>query len=237
MRILKYLFKNITLLNIILLLCILILANYTFLPLLDINLRYTFAATKKTDSQEKLEATEQTETAAIPDYALIAEQNLFHPDRKIPEKKDEKQLPKPEFVLYGTLITDDVSIAYMEDLKAPYNTASRGKRQKAIQKGTVFSGFALTEVHHDKVVMLRGEERIEIKVTEQQHKKERSAALPPPATGAKSDTAASETKSVAEQPIRSRGDVRTSPARTERAKEKVQQLIEKRNQITSPKPQ
>lgn len=210
------------------LLCILLLANYIFLPLTDVNLKLALAVPKKTDSQQKPEAAEEAKSAAISDYALIAEQNLFHPDRKIPEKKAEQQLPKPEFVLYGTLITDNASIAYLEDLKAPYNTAGRGKRQKAIQKGAIFSGFTLAEVHHDKVVMLKGDEKIELKITEQQHKKERSTTPPVAANAAKSDSTqvAPEIKSPTEQPARSRVDVRTSPSRTERAKEKEQQKIE-----------
>lgn len=231
MRIIKYILKNITLLNILILLCILLLANYTFLPLLDINLNYTFASPKKTEFQDKPESAAKTEAIVETDYTLIADQNLFHPDRKIPEPKDEKQLPKPEFVLYGTLLTDDVSMAYMEDLKAPHNTAGRGKRQKAVNKGTLFSGFTLAEVHHDRVVMLRGDERIEIKITEQQLKKERSpAALTTPDAAAKTDASAPEIKSTAEQPSRSIVDVRTSPARTEREQQKTDRRSRRINQ-------
>jgi len=45
------------------------------------------------------------------DYAVIPEKNLFHPDRIIPVEKKEVTIPRPEFVLYGTLIVDDVRIA------------------------------------------------------------------------------------------------------------------------------
>jgi len=169
---LKYLFKNITLLNVILFLSILLSVNFIVFPLLNINLQYSLPSIKKPE-QNNVQASPQPEPPMAADYMLIAEQNLFHPERKIPEKKEEKQLPKPEFILYGTLIADGTNIAYMEDVKAPYNTGGRGKRQKVVSKGTSFSGFILTEVYHDRVVMVRGEEKIEVKITDQQYKKAR----------------------------------------------------------------
>ena len=96
---------------------------------------------------------------------MIAEENLFHPERKIPaEKKVEQALPKPEFVLYGTLITDDIKLAYLEDRKAPYNTPGRGKRQTVLKIGDTMSSFTVKEIDTDKVVMVRGEDRIEVNV-------------------------------------------------------------------------
>ncbi len=134
-------------------------------------------------------------------------------------------------------MTDDVSIAYMQDLKAPLNTTGRGTRQKAIQKGTIFSGFTLSEVHHDKVVMLRGEERIEIKVTEQQNKKERSSIVTPSTSTVKTEIPDSEVKSAAEKAAKSRIEVRASPVRNERGREKEQQPTERRTQRRNPNTQ
>lgn len=73
-------------------------------------------------------------------------------------------MPKPEFVLYGTLITNDISFAYLEDTKAPRNTPGRGKRQIAMKKGDTLSGFNLKEINVDSIVMARGEEKITIYV-------------------------------------------------------------------------
>ncbi len=227
MHTLRYIFKNITILNILLFLTILSLANFTVLPLVDINLQYSLPTLKKTE-KENTEVTTQPETPVIADYMLIAEQNLFHPERKIPEKKEEKQLPKPEFVLYGTLITDDSSIAYMEDMKAPYNTAGRGKRQKALQKGAVFNGFTLTEIHHDNVVMVRGEEKIDVKITDQQYKKSRGSEITTPVAGVKSSPPPSpEVKNGGEQSSKSRAVVKSSPAATT---DKQKQKEEKKSQ-------
>jgi hypothetical protein len=87
------------------------------------------------------------ETLSPNDYAVIGYQNLFHPDRKIPpEKKELPPLPMPEFVLFGTLLTPDLSVAYLEDKKAPVSTPGRGPRQTALKKGETLSGFTLREI-------------------------------------------------------------------------------------------
>lgn len=218
MRTLRYFLRNITVLNITLLLSVFLLSYFTILPLLDINVQVALPSFKKNETENLINTT-QVQMPTLSDYMLIAEQNLFHPERKIPDKKEEKQLPKPEFVLYGTLITDDNSIAYMEDMKAPYNTAGRGKRQKAIQKGTVFSGFTLSEIHHDKVVMVRAEEKIEVRILDQQTKKSRGAETTPPVAAGKSpDTESQEIKSAAVPPQRARVQT-TSPTAEDRKRQ------------------
>ncbi len=162
----KNFFRNINLLNIILITSIIILANYTVLPMFNMNIRYTLPAGKKTigDTDEK---PAEGRIPSPSDYMIIAEENLFHPERKIPvEKKAEQPLPKPEFVLYGTLITDDIKLAYLEDLKAPHSTQGRGRRQTVLKIGDIMSGFTVKEIDTDKIVVVRGEERIEVNVIE-----------------------------------------------------------------------
>ena len=98
------------------------------------------------------------------DYAVISEQNLFHPDRKIPPEKKirekEKAIPKPELFLYGTLILEDTSFAFVEDKKAPYSTEGRGKRQRTLKKGESLGGYILSEVETDRIVLVKGEEKL-----------------------------------------------------------------------------
>jgi hypothetical protein len=172
---LRYLFRNINLLNIALIAALVLLANYTVLPLFSVNIKYTLPPPKKIVS-DKEEESPQSQTPSPLDYMIVAEQNLFHPERRIPpEKKEEKELPKPEFVLYGTLITDEVKLAYFEDLKAPYSTPGRGKRQRPLRLGNTLSGYTLNEIHADRVVMVRGEDRIEVRVLDPQYKKAHSA--------------------------------------------------------------
>jgi len=162
----KNIFRNINLLNIILITSIIILANSIVLPMFNMNIKYTLPAGKKIVGDDA-EKPAESPIPSLTDYTMIAEDNLFHPERKIPaEKKVEQPLPKPEFVLYGTLITDDLSLAYLEDLKVPRSTIGRGKRQTAMRKGDSMSGFTLTEIETEKVVMVRGEDRIELKVAD-----------------------------------------------------------------------
>jgi hypothetical protein len=176
----KYFFKNITLLNLLLIAVIVFLANYALLPLLNMNSTFT-TPVRKMASEEKNGAAPEYVTPSPSDYAVIADENLFHPERKIPPDKKEEELqplPKPEFVLYGTIITDDVSLAYLEDLKAPRTSAGRGKRQVSLKKGGILSGFTLNEIAADRITMTRGEEKMVVLVRDPQRPKARIAVAP-----------------------------------------------------------
>jgi hypothetical protein len=172
-------------LNLILITAVIIFGNYIVLPFLNINLKYALPAGKKT-IVIKEEKPPVIEIPSHMDYTMIAEENLFHPERKIPvEKKEEQPLPKPDIVLYGTLITDDISLAYIEDLKAPFSTPGRGKRQTALRKGDTISGFTLKDVEADKILMVRGEEMMLVYLIDPSHPKTREI-LSPSAQGATS---------------------------------------------------
>ncbi len=169
---LRSIMKSINTLNLLLLAVIIAFAAYILPPLLEVNVAYTLPAPKKV-SEEKEEKPAAVQPPSVMEYTVIAEQNVFNPERKIPtEKKDEQPLPKPEFVLYGTLIAGDTSMAFMEDLKAPYTTVSRGKRQRTLRLGGNISGFTLSQIYQDRVVLVRGEERMEVRVMDS-HKKSR----------------------------------------------------------------
>jgi type II secretory pathway component PulC len=107
----------------------------------------------------------------LQEYAVVAEKNLFHPDRIIPVLKVEVTVPRPEFVLYGTLITDQVSIAYLSDSKAPRTTPGRGPRQTSLKIGETMSGYTLKEILHDSIVMVHGDDRIVVNVLADSKKK------------------------------------------------------------------
>lgn len=176
---LNLLLRNMNLLNIILIVSVFLLADYVVLPLLNVKVKYIPATSKKVFTVKKEESA-QSQTPSPSDFTIIADQNLFHPERKIPpEKKEEAPLPKPEFVLYGTLITDNVSFAYLEDKKSPRTTPGRGKRQTALKKGDTMSGFTLKEIDHDKVVMVKGEETLIVKVIDSNIKKDREIGSTP----------------------------------------------------------
>lgn len=113
------------------------------------------------------------------DFTVIAERNLFHPDRKIPEPEPEAKepVPRPEFVLFGTMMVDNVKVAYMEDINSPQTTPGRGKRQKAVKEGETLSGYTLTRIYHDKVVMVKEDDTMEVTIIDPSKPKQRSEAV------------------------------------------------------------
>ncbi|MBI5074877.1 MAG: hypothetical protein HZB62_06885 [Nitrospirae bacterium] len=163
----RHLLSHINLLNIILTGILIFLVGYKLLPLLNKDNQYAPPVAVK---QEKPEfgaenRADLTKTPSPFDFVTITEQNVFHPERKIPLTATEAQaVPKADFVLYGTLISDTLKLAFMDDLKSPQSTPGRGKRQHTVSQGKSLSGYMLTEVFTDRVVMVRGEERIEVSV-------------------------------------------------------------------------
>jgi len=165
--------RNINLLNVILIAVALLFTTYILLPVFNVSVTFTPLRSKNITEETKEEKTIPTQVPSPLEYTLIAEQNLFHPERKIPPEKKDENIPRPDFILYGTLISENLSLAYMEDKNAPYSTPGRGKRQQALRLGNALSGYTLKEVSHDRVVMVKGEERIEVKMLDPQHKKVR----------------------------------------------------------------
>ncbi len=167
--------RNINVINLGLSALILYFAYFLLFPLMDLPVAYSLPPAKPsaTGKTETVPPTQQTLNPM--EYTQIADQNLFHPERIIPpEKKAEAPLPKPEFVLYGTMITSDLGIAYLEDKKStPVTTPGRGKRQTALKKGESLSGFILKELFNDRVVMNRGEETMTVYLNDPQAPKAR----------------------------------------------------------------
>jgi len=184
----RYLFSHINLINILLTAALIFLINSMFLPFLNKSVLYSLPVTKKLEKTESLtgKKQDQPKTPSPLDYIVITEQNLFHPERKIPvEVKEAQPLPKPDFVLYGTLISDDTNIAYMEDKKSPNSTPGREKRQTPLKQGDSMSGFTLKELSEDRVIMARGEERLTVFLIDTQKPKQRGVTAPTPSTVAK----------------------------------------------------
>ncbi len=176
MRIRKPL-SHLNILNVALLSVVVLFGLYVLLPALQKEVTFVPPAAKKQD--EKAAETDEELPAPSPlEFALIADQNLFHPERRIPpEKKDAPPpLPKPEIVLHGTLVTEDMSVAYIDDVKAPYTTPGRGKRLRTMKKGESLSGFVLKEVGEDKILLVRGEEHMVVTLNDPSKPKAREAA-------------------------------------------------------------
>jgi hypothetical protein len=169
----KLLLGNVTMLNIILLVTAGVFLFYSLLPQYRMNVFSTSPIVKSHLTDVKTDL--KSNVLSIPDYRIVSDQNLFHPERKIPaEKKAEDKssppMPEPEYILHGTLVSDTVSIAYLEDAKEPRNTPGRGKRQLALHINDILSGFTLKEINADRVVMVRGSEKITVSISDS-HKK------------------------------------------------------------------
>lgn len=175
MRIVSYFLRQINLLNLVLLAIIILFISFVILPMLSTEIKYLTSVKKKTDESAaaKEEKTAEVQMPPYLDYIMIAEDNLFHPERKIPvEKKEEKVLPKPELVLYGTLITDGMSYAYVEDKKSLRTTPGRGKRQMVLKNGDSISGFILKEIYPDRIVLTKGEESMTVNLMDKSKARE-----------------------------------------------------------------
>jgi len=172
----RRLLKNLNILNLLLLGLLIYLARFLLYPVPEPEIKVNPSSQQKAGIEEMKKDSDGA-TSSPADYMVIAEQNPFHPERKIPvEKKAEQPLPKPEFVLYGTLITDDLSLAYMEDKKAPVSTPGRGNRQVSLKIGDSLSGFKLKEIEPEKVVMVRGEETMTVYLNDPHGPKTRQTA-------------------------------------------------------------
>ena len=177
MRFVRYIYRNINPLNIILVISAVLIALGAFSPYFYTQVRYNLPTAKLPPAEEEKSPETTVVSPSMSDYMVIAEQNLFHPDRKIPaEKKEAQQLPKPELILYGTLITEGMSVAYVDDKKNPKTTPGRGKRQTVMKKGDAVSGFVLKEIETDRIMLVRGDETMVVHLS--QGDKPRASEVP-----------------------------------------------------------
>jgi hypothetical protein len=176
MGLLYRIYRNINPLNIMLFLTIIVLAIFVIYPMFFVKMKYTLPAGKpKTGLLQEIPSGD-IQAPPLQDYAVIGENNLFHPERKL--VKEVAPLPKPELILYGTIIDDGISTAFIADKKSPKTTQGRGKRQTAVKKGDVLSGFVLKEIETDKIVLTRGEETIVVNLVDSGKQREGETTLP-----------------------------------------------------------
>jgi len=86
----KSIARHFNLLNVLLISTIILMAGYTVLPLLNLSVKYTLPSVKTTTNSAG-ESTGETRIPSLSDFVVIADENLFHPDRKIPPEKKEEQ--------------------------------------------------------------------------------------------------------------------------------------------------
>lgn len=167
MKFIRYIVSNLNLLNIILVVSAILIALVALSPYFYPQARYNPPVAKLTAVEEEKQPEAVAVSPSLSDYMNIAEQNLFHPDRKIPlEKKEAQQVPKPELILYGTLISEGMSVAYVEDKKNPKTSPGRGKRQNVMKKGDTVGGFVLKEIEADRIMLSRGDETMVVHLSQ-----------------------------------------------------------------------
>ncbi len=183
MRLFTNILKSLNVLNLILIAAVASLAVCLLYPLLNGKVTYKAPALAQQAPASQEEKQAPGQSPPVSDYMVVAEQNIFHPERKIPpENKDEKAIPRPDIFLYGTLLTDNMRLAYIEDKKSPQSSPGRGNRQTVVKQGDVVSGFLLKSVETDRIVLVRGEDQIIVYLNDA--KKTRSAVTPAQPTGA-----------------------------------------------------
>jgi hypothetical protein len=113
------------------------------------------------------------------------------------------------------MIADDISLAYLEDLKAPRNTPGRGKRQVALKKGDSLSGFVLKEIETDKITMVRGEEKLIVAMNDPQKAKAREVAAAATTAAAQPKAAPAATPAQKQRESRRAASLSQAPAPAE----------------------
>jgi hypothetical protein len=165
MRIIRYLVRSINPLNILLLIIAVTAIVCVLSPLMKTNARYSLPQTKSKRIEEVEKPQEKTVNILPSDYTVIGELNLFHPERRVPVDRKAEEIPKPELILYGTMVQDNVQYAFIEDKKNPKTTPGRGSRQTTIKKGDVVGGFVVSEIGTDRITLTKGDDKMTVLLT------------------------------------------------------------------------
>ncbi len=176
MRFFSYVLRSINLLNVLLAAAVVLLATYALFPLASMKVTVKPPALEQAAvAQEEKPAVGQSPSPS--EFVVVAEQNLFHPERMIPPEKASESLTKPDIILYGTLVTDDMRLAYIEDRKSPQTSPGRGVRQSVVKQGQTVGGFLLKSVEADRIVLVRGDEQMIVYLADT--RKQRAPATQP----------------------------------------------------------
>lgn len=179
MRAIKYLIQNVNLLNLLLFAIMVVAIIGVIFPLSKINAGYVLPQVKA-KTTEQGEIPEEKASNILPsDYALIGELNLFHPERHIPVDKRTEDISKPELILYGTMTQGSLQFAFVEDKKNPKTTPGRGTRQTLIKKGETIGGFVVTEIGTDRIILMKGDEKMVVLLADKDKRKEQAGSQKP----------------------------------------------------------
>jgi hypothetical protein len=172
MILIRYVLRSLNVINGLLLAAIAAVVYFAVMPVLNPAAQIMLPPAQDASEQSGKKA-EPFRTLATGDYAGISDQNLFHPERKIPpEKPSEKTLPRPEVFLYGTLITSEGSFAFIGDRKAPPPAEGRDKRQRTLRKGATLGGYLLSEVEADRIVLVKGDDQVVVMLSDREKRRD-----------------------------------------------------------------
>lgn len=184
MRVLKYLMKSANLLNIILAAVLVVIMIKILFPLFSVVPRYVPPKMTVVKSTEEEHTADKLSSLAQSDFSVIGEMNLFHPERLTPAGKAGIEIPKPELILYGTTVSDSFQAAFVEDKKNPQTSPGRGNRQITLKKDETIGGYTVTEIGTDRIVLMKGDDRIIVTISDSVKKRETTAStLTTPAKG------------------------------------------------------
>ncbi|OPY03758.1 MAG: hypothetical protein A4E60_00055 [Syntrophorhabdus sp. PtaB.Bin047] len=166
MKVLRSIPRNVTLLNVLLAVALVMAGIGIICPAMSVNnrLKLPRIVPKETVLPEK--PAEEVAQPLPTDYAVVTEMNLFHPQRVIPIDA-KKELPKPELFLCGIIMYGNQRVAFVEDKKNPTTSPGRGKRQAELRKGSVYAGYSVTEINNDSIILTRGEQSVSVYLMDQ----------------------------------------------------------------------
>lgn len=178
------LLKNINVLNIALAVFAGVLFFIWVYPLLHTNNRIEIPKGHEDAAESGEEASNVSEPSPMAvDYAIVTDKNLFHPERRMPSVnivKEDAPVERPDILYFGSVITEEKKIAYIEDKKNPYSTPGRGKRQTHLAEGAIIGGYTLKEVNPENIVLVRGDDKFVINLRDEKDRKpgETTAKIP-----------------------------------------------------------
>lgn len=171
----QYLIRSVNVLNLVLLAAAVVVFYYLLDPILQEPAAVAIPPAKEESAPPAVPARGiEGQPLTSADYAVIGDKNLFHPDRVIPpEKKTEtaKEKVKPDIVLHGTMITDQMKLAYIEDKKAPATSPGRGTRQSTLKEGDQIGGYKLIQITDKMIVLTNGSEQMTLYLDELKERK------------------------------------------------------------------
>ncbi len=92
------------------------------------------------------------------DYNVITDLNLFHPERKFikeEESVDLKLKDSNDFVLYGTMLTDEGGIAYIEEKRSGKKKKDGESEKKTVRTGDEINGYIVKSITLEEVELRR----------------------------------------------------------------------------------